>query len=119
MDQPTQTEHAMQACIEACIHCHQVCLQTAMNHCLKTGGKHVEAEPAFNRAIAASAESHGTDHVYTHYQRVQLAHSFAAMGRNEEALALARQALPAFENFEYASSKSIRELREFIARLDR
>lgn len=87
--------------------------------CLAVQGKHVEAEPAFNRAIAASAESHGTDHVYTHYQRVQLAHSFAAMGRNEEALALARQALPAFENFEYASSKSIRELREFIARLDR
>ncbi|MFA5017725.1 MAG: four-helix bundle copper-binding protein [Methylobacter sp.] len=44
MKQPTHTEHAMQACIEACSHCHQVCLQTAMNHCLKTGGKHVEAE---------------------------------------------------------------------------
>jgi len=39
----TPTEHAMQACIEACSHCHQVCLQTAMNHCLETGGPHVEA----------------------------------------------------------------------------
>jgi len=34
----------MQACIEACSRCHQVCLQIAMNHCLKTGGKHIEAE---------------------------------------------------------------------------
>ncbi|MGZ5050099.1 MAG: four-helix bundle copper-binding protein [Methylobacter sp.] len=37
-------EHSMQACIEACTHCAQVCLQTAMNYCLNTGGKHVEAE---------------------------------------------------------------------------
>jgi len=44
MKHSTHTEPAMQACIEACSHCHQVCLQTAMNHCLKTGGKHVEAE---------------------------------------------------------------------------
>ena len=44
MKHSTYTEPAMQACIEACSHCHQVCLQTAMNHCLKTGGKHVEAE---------------------------------------------------------------------------
>lgn len=44
MNHSTHTEHAMQDCIEACSHCHQVCLQTAMNHCLETGGKHVEAE---------------------------------------------------------------------------
>jgi len=44
MKHSTHTDQAMQACIEACSHCHQVCLQTAMNHCLKTGGKHVEAE---------------------------------------------------------------------------
>ena len=44
MNHPSHTDQAMQACIEACSHCHQVCLQTAMNHCLKTGGKHVEAE---------------------------------------------------------------------------
>ncbi|MEQ1620964.1 MAG: four-helix bundle copper-binding protein [Methylococcales bacterium] len=40
----TNTEHSMHDCIEACSYCHQVCLQTAMNHCLKVGGKHVEAE---------------------------------------------------------------------------
>lgn len=32
----------MQACIEACNRCHQVCLQTAMNFCLSQGGNHVE-----------------------------------------------------------------------------
>lgn len=37
-------EHPMQVCIEACTYCYQVCLQTAMNYCLNTGGKHVEAE---------------------------------------------------------------------------
>lgn len=48
MNQPafahTNTEQSMQDCIEACSHCHQVCLQTATNHCLEVGGKHVEAE---------------------------------------------------------------------------
>lgn len=38
------SENAMQSCIDACNDCHQVCLQTAMNHCLNTGGKHVEPE---------------------------------------------------------------------------
>lgn len=33
----------MQACIDACSHCHQTCLHTAMIHCLVIGGKHVEA----------------------------------------------------------------------------
>ena len=36
--------HSMQSCIQACMECHQICLQTAMNHCLMTGGKHVEPE---------------------------------------------------------------------------
>jgi len=44
MNKPAHTKHAMQACIDACSRCHQVCLQTAMNHCLNSGGKHVEAE---------------------------------------------------------------------------
>ncbi len=44
MNHPAPAEHNMQACIEACSHCHQVCLQTAMNHCLNMGGKHVEAD---------------------------------------------------------------------------
>ncbi|NMM04849.1 four-helix bundle copper-binding protein [Polaromonas sp.] len=33
---------SMQPCIEACTECHQICLQTAMTHCLQLGGKHVE-----------------------------------------------------------------------------
>ena len=32
----------MQACIEACLDCYQACFGAAMNHCLDTGGKHVE-----------------------------------------------------------------------------
>ena len=43
MNQTTQAKHDMQACIAACSRCHQICLQTGMNHCLETGGKHVEA----------------------------------------------------------------------------
>ena len=34
----------MQSCIDACIHCHQICLETAMNHCLTSEGQHVEPE---------------------------------------------------------------------------
>lgn len=33
-----------QECIDNCRNCHQVCLDMAMNHCLKTGGKHTEPE---------------------------------------------------------------------------
>jgi hypothetical protein len=44
MQQPAHTEHAMQSCIDACNDCHQICLQTAMHHCLETGGKHVSPE---------------------------------------------------------------------------
>lgn len=32
----------MQDCIEQCLTCYQTCLRDAMNHCLETGGKHVE-----------------------------------------------------------------------------
>jgi hypothetical protein len=35
---------SMQSCIDNCVRCAQVCLQTAMNHCLEMGGKHVEPE---------------------------------------------------------------------------
>lgn len=86
--------------------------------CLAAQGKHSEAEPAFNHAIAFLAKSRGADHYWTHFQRVQLAQSLAAMGRNEEALAIARRALPVYENYDYSSSKNTRELREFITRLD-
>lgn len=34
----------MQSCIQACSDCHQVCLQTALTHCLNSDGKQVEAE---------------------------------------------------------------------------
>lgn len=40
----TPSEHATQACIEACCHCHQICLHTAMNHCLETAENQVEAK---------------------------------------------------------------------------
>jgi hypothetical protein len=33
----------IQSCIDACNRCHQTCLHEAMNHCLESGGKHVEA----------------------------------------------------------------------------
>lgn len=39
----TQTHDRMQPCIDACGYCHEICLQTAMTHCLAVGGKHVEA----------------------------------------------------------------------------
>lgn len=40
----THAANPMQTCIAACSHCHQICLQTAMNHCLQVGGKHVQAD---------------------------------------------------------------------------
>lgn len=40
----TMTSSAMQHCIDDCLHCYRTCLQTAMNHCLETGGKHTEPE---------------------------------------------------------------------------
>lgn len=37
-------DYDMQSCIDTCTQCHQTCLESAMNHCLETGGKHVEPE---------------------------------------------------------------------------
>lgn len=34
----------MQQCIDDCLHCYRTCQQMAMNHCLETGGAHVEPE---------------------------------------------------------------------------
>jgi hypothetical protein len=45
---------AMNECIENCLDCHKTCLQMAMNHCLETGGKHVE--PAHFRLMINCAE---------------------------------------------------------------
>lgn len=44
----------MQQCIENCIHCHQECLQMAMNHCLELGGEHVA--PDHFKLMMACAE---------------------------------------------------------------
>ncbi len=44
MENTSKSASGMQSCIDACSHCHQICLQTAMNHCLTTAGKHVEPE---------------------------------------------------------------------------
>ena len=44
----------MEECIQNCLDCHHVCLEMAMNHCLETGGKHVE--PAHFRLMMNCAE---------------------------------------------------------------
>jgi hypothetical protein len=44
----------MSRCIDICLSCYKTCLSTAMNHCLETGGKHVE--PAHFRLMMACAE---------------------------------------------------------------
>lgn len=45
MNTETQTPDAHKAqCIAACLNCHQVCLEMALTHCLKMGGKHTEPE---------------------------------------------------------------------------
>jgi hypothetical protein len=44
----------MQQCIEECLHCYRICTQTAMNHCLETGGRHVE--PTHFRLMRNCAE---------------------------------------------------------------
>src|SRR5215213_8485309 len=41
----SQTEaHDLQACIEACARCHEICEHMLFSHCAELGGKHVEAE---------------------------------------------------------------------------
>lgn len=35
---------ALQACIDECLRCYTICKREAMNHCLETGGKHVEPD---------------------------------------------------------------------------
>jgi len=43
----------MNQCIQDCIRCHQVCIET-INHCLQKGGKHAAAEHI--RTLADCAE---------------------------------------------------------------
>ena len=40
MDIDTDYEEDLMQCIDDCQRCHDVCLQTAMQHCLKVGGEH-------------------------------------------------------------------------------
>lgn len=49
-----QLSREMKSCIDACLHCHATCLQTAMQHCLEMGGRHVE--PEHFRLMSACAE---------------------------------------------------------------
>lgn len=44
----------MQRCIDECLRCYSVCLQSAMNHCLEVGGEHVA--PQHFRLMMACAE---------------------------------------------------------------
>ena len=39
--QPSPMSQDVQQCVERCLDCYRVCRQTAMNHCLETGGDHV------------------------------------------------------------------------------
>ncbi len=42
-----------QHCIGACLRCNAICVSTAMNHCLETGGAHTE-KPHFTLMIACA-----------------------------------------------------------------
>ena len=44
----------MEACIEACLNCHRVCLHMALTHCIEIGGKHTE--PAHFKLMINCAE---------------------------------------------------------------
>lgn len=39
-----QLSQDMQDCIRECLNCYEVCKREAMNHCLETGGEHVEPQ---------------------------------------------------------------------------
>lgn len=45
---------SMQECIRDCLLCYQICRRDAMNHCLETGGRHVE--PRHFRIMIGCAE---------------------------------------------------------------
>ena len=48
------TNPEMQHCIQQCGRCHEICLETAMHHCLEQGGMHVE--PGHFRLMIGCAE---------------------------------------------------------------
>lgn len=41
---PKNKSPMMKQCIKHCLECHRICLEMSMNHCLETGGDHVEPE---------------------------------------------------------------------------
>jgi hypothetical protein len=49
-----QMNQQMRQCIQECLQCYQTCKHEAMNHCLETGGKHVE--PTHFRLMMNCAE---------------------------------------------------------------
>lgn len=51
---PAGPNASIQACIDACLKCHSVCLSMVMTHCLEMGGKHVE--PAHLRTMLDCAD---------------------------------------------------------------
>lgn len=51
---PHAIDQEMKQCAEKCLDCYQVCRESAMNHCLETGGSHVE--PHHFRLMTACAE---------------------------------------------------------------
>ena len=44
MQHHAMSPSSMQDCIDACTSCHQICLQTALTHCVEMGGKHVDPQ---------------------------------------------------------------------------
>lgn len=42
--QTTTMSREMQQCIDECLHCYRTCRETAMHHCLESGGRHVEPD---------------------------------------------------------------------------
>jgi hypothetical protein len=41
---PHQLNPMLETCIRHCQECHHVCLEMAMNHCLKKGGEHTQPD---------------------------------------------------------------------------
>lgn len=50
-----KTNPEIERCIDSCIACYRRCAQTAMGHCLETGGEHVQ--PAHFRLMMGCAEA--------------------------------------------------------------
>jgi hypothetical protein len=56
--QGSTSSREIQQCIDKCLDCYRVCRQTAMNHCLETGGEHVA--PDHFRLMISCADLCGT-----------------------------------------------------------